>query len=237
LDIKRVVVFKWAPIPNQRYPSGNGHAVYDSNYVNKHYKMISKYLKNFEYICITDDSSGLDSSIKVIPLWDKCRYLGGCYNRLYLLSKDMKDIIGGSFLHIDLDTTITSDLSHLFINDNTTFFRFTAGNINNYQIGIAYIKSGEFDSIWETFYVNIEENVQISKRLYNGTDQAWLNYYIHKNKINPTYWDSSDGIYNVVHLRTKIKPNNICILSWAGPRDPYENRATKTVPWVKDFLI
>ncbi len=53
-------------------------------------------------VCVTDDPAGIDPRVEIVPLWDKCRALGGCYNRLWVFSHEARDLFGDRFVCIDL---------------------------------------------------------------------------------------------------------------------------------------
>lgn len=79
--------------------------------------MFQRHLQlEHQLVLLTDDPKEADgvSGIQVIPLWDKYRRLGGCYNRLYLFSEDMRELIGPRFAHIDLDVVLTGDVTPIF---------------------------------------------------------------------------------------------------------------------------
>jgi hypothetical protein len=199
--------------------------------------------KDFSYICITDDSKNLSSEIETIPLWDKCRYLGGCYNRMFVFSEEMKNLIEGKFLTVDLDTTFIKDFSLLFENDITTVHRTirrTGSKV--YHPGISLIIPGSFSSVWNTFYnENIEKNIEVSRAKFNGTDQAWFNYYLQKYdkyKEIKCWTYAAHGIYLLSEIGgSKKLPKNCILISWAGPRDPYQPEYKKRLPWLEEYSI
>src|SRR5690606_4765132 len=97
-------------LPSQK----NGFA-YNASHVNTLYSMLRRhYRRPFEFICVTDDPIGIDENIKCLPLWDKCIYLGGCYNRLYVFSDHMKNFIGPRFACVDMDCVIVGDVTPIF---------------------------------------------------------------------------------------------------------------------------
>jgi hypothetical protein len=176
--MNKIVVFKWDSSKPQLFPSGNIHAtktIYNAHYVNRHYDSLIKVAsEEFSYICITDNPKDLSNEIEVIPLWDKCKNLGGCYNRMFIFSKEMKNLIGNKFLTIDLDTTFIKDFSYLFNNNKTTVHKTSV-----YHPGISLIIAGDLSEVWESFYnTDIPKNIQNSRVEFNGTDQAWFNYYL-----------------------------------------------------------
>ena len=242
----KIVVFKWNTVKNQLLPSGNlvaTNIVYDAEYVNKHYEMISRVMSNFEYVCVTDDPRGLRSEIKRIPLWEKCRELGGCYNRLFIFSKEVKKILGERFFVMDLDTTIIKDFSHLFnLVYPITVFRSInpqkglTGVKYRYHPSSTLINPNSSSEIWDVFNEDIQNNIKKSRQLFTGTDQSWFNYYVLNNKLDFGYWDTYNGIYPITEIKSKL-PDNCCIVTWAGPRDPYQLEQQKKYKWLKEYLV
>lgn len=237
--MNKIVTFKWNQLENQQFPSGNIHTtktVYDAYYVNRHYDCLTRIAENdFEYICVTDNPKGLSSEITIVPLWNKCRDLGGCYNRMYIFSKDMKELIGDKFVTVDLDTTFLTDFSWMFEPEETTIH---FGKV--YHPGISLIIAGEWTEIWDSFIKeNIQNNIEKSRVEFNGTDQAWFNYYLKYNNKKINKWTQEDGIFLVVSLQSHLKYNKLPeqwrLLSWAGPRDPYQNQYVN-LPWLNKYL-
>ena len=109
----KVVCFKWEYTGGVRLPSSINNN-YTAEHVNKLEEMVARNLSlPHEFICITDNPVGINC--RTIPLWNKCKELGGCYNRLYVFSEDMKELIGDRFVCIDLDCVIVGSLDALFI--------------------------------------------------------------------------------------------------------------------------
>lgn len=240
----KIVVFKWNRSKTQLFPSGNIKVNYDSEYVNKHYEMISRVMSNFEYVCVTDNPIGLRKEIIRIPIWEKCRELGGCYNRLFIFSKEVINILGNTFFVMDLDTTIIQDFSHLFISDySITVFRsinpqkHLSGEHYRYHPSTTLLRYNYYNGIWDEFNKNISENIKNSRAIFTGTDQSWFNYYVLHYGLDFGFWDTSKGIYPITELNNNFLPEDCCIVTWAGPRDPYESISLKKFKWLKEYLI
>lgn len=75
---------------------------YTASHVNRLYRMVCKNLdRPFEFYCLTEDSSGIDPNIKIIPLADLS--LDSYWHKLQLFKQDQ---FIGFCLYFDLDTVI-----------------------------------------------------------------------------------------------------------------------------------
>ena len=218
-----VVCFKWKrllgdsslarPIPK-----------YTANHVNILHNMIWRNLKiPHTFICITDDSTGIDPRIEVIPLWDKCSYLGGCFNRLYIFSDDMKFIIGNRFVCIDLDCIIVNEITSLFTKKEDFIINTynphpaTTFNMNQkYNGGLFMMNAGARKQVWESFDPSTSPQKIKKSKISIGTDQAWIRLVLGEGEKRFT---KEDGVYEARAFGRRI-PENSKIIMFAGQRDP-----------------
>lgn len=226
-----VVCFKWKRL-NGDSQLAKPISQYTGEHVNKLHNMIWRNLKiPHRFVCITDDFKGIDPRIEIIPLWDKCKNLGGCFNRLYVFSEDMKDIIGERFICIDLDCIIVNDVTSLFTrNDDfiiNTYNPFPATHyaINQlYNGGIFMMTAGARKQVWDSFNPKKSPKVIKKNNCVIGTDQAWIRMVLGKNEKTFT---EADGVYEARAFGKRI-PKNSKIIMFAGPRDP----SLSNKPWV-----
>lgn len=229
-----IACFKWRKIPGapQLLPQVP-NLVYSAKHVNILYYSLGRNLKiPFNFVCVTDDSSGLDHRIEVIPLWDKCRNLGGCYNRLYVFSKDMRSLLGRRFACIDLDCVITGDVTPIFSRQEdfiiNSYKPFPAHKFNmnqKYNGGLFIMNAGCRKQVWETF--DPKKSPDILTKAHDicvGTDQGWIRYVLGENEAVLT---EKDGIYEARAFSSTL-PNNAKIVMFAGQRDP----SLSTHKWV-----
>jgi tetratricopeptide (TPR) repeat protein len=82
---------------------------YGADYVNKLYRGVLKFLTEveFDFYCFTEDPSGLEEGIKVIPLAENWT---GWWGKATLFSDTGLE---GRLLYIDLDSVITGELNEL----------------------------------------------------------------------------------------------------------------------------
>lgn len=216
-----IVCFKWKKIKKGiQLPS---KTEYSSNHVNVLYSMLNRHLTiPFNLICITDNATGIEREIKTLPLWNLHTHLGGCFNRLYVFSKDMKDIIGNRFVCIDLDCVILNNIDGLF-DRNDDFIINSYKPINEpihdqyYNGSMFMMNAGARSKVWEYFDMETFNSIpkDIKKDLV-GTDQAWIRYVLGKREKR---WTEEDGVYEYRQVRFQM-PDNVRIVFFSGKRDP-----------------
>jgi hypothetical protein len=144
---------------------------YSSDYVNRLYNMIKRNCTlNYEFVCMTEDTAGLNGNIKTIPL---PLGLSGWWYKPYMFSNDLP--IKGIILYIDLDVVIASNIDKLFTyqpNNWCTirdFTRVMRANWKKYNSSVVRFKTGQLSHVWENFN---KDKVNIQRRLFG--DQDWL---------------------------------------------------------------
>jgi hypothetical protein len=224
----KVVCFKW-----KRNTEGFNlpHVCdYTFDHVLKLRNMVKRFLRiPHEFICITDDATGLED-IKTLPLWDKCKYLGGCFNRMYVFSEDMKDIIGDRFVIIDLDCVIVRDITPLFNTDVDFKMNSYQGQFNDekdqyYNGAMVLMNAGARKEVWGTFDFETSPKEVFNNPTVIGTDQAWIRMVLGKNEQR---WGPEDGVYEARNMGEKL-PKNAKIVFFSGKRDP----STSRKQWVR----
>lgn len=244
MDVKmlNVVTFKWQQQKNEKVSIPSQLMMsFNSEHVNIFYDMIDRHLKiPHRNVCITDDPTGLAKNVEHIELWDKYRNLGGCYNRLYVFSEDMKYLIGDRFLCCDLDMVIVDDITTLIEKHNNKDFVYykmrgpngTGSRMNN---SMFMMNAGARSFVWERFNNDIENALLTTKITGPGTDQAWCNYILDLNW--EVCWDINDCIYDmrldfIESGRTNII-NDARIVMFPGPRSPCQPQLQAKYPWIK----
>jgi len=222
-----IVCFKWQKNNNDYLLS---HRVkYTARHVNILYESIKKNTTvPIRFSCITDDPNGIHPDIRIIPLWDKCRELGGCFNRLYLFSKDMSDIIGKRFLAIDLDCVIVDNIDNILekkedfcINKFVPQKKKQKKMSQVYNGGLILMDAGAREDVWKKFDTSMslsDINIIIKKNNLLGSDQAWINYMLGPDESK---FKESDGIYSYVPIVKKQGlPTDAKIILFSGKADP-----------------
>lgn len=200
-------------------------------HVNKLYAGVTRNLTiPHEFICVTDDPTGVEC--RTIPLWDKCRELGGCYNRLYVFSEDMRELIGERFVCIDLDSVVVGNLDELFSRDDD----FVINKFYNlafprqfYNGGLFMMNAGARKEVWEQFAADTPKAMKEiaygnQRRELLGTDQAWISHVLGRGESLFTK-DPEDGVMTYKRLSGTLTngrelPEYARIVFFAGKQDP-----------------
>ena len=239
----KIVCFKWNHTGGYKLPSLNAIGQYTAQHVNNLYRSVQKHTTiPHEFICITDDPEGIEC--RTIPLWDKCRELGGCYNRLYVFSSDMKELIGDRFLCIDLDCVVTGSLDELLSRDEDFIINkfYGVAKEQYYNGGLFMMDAGARSEVWDRFEQDIEGALEVmgerkKKREILGTDQAWISHVLGRGEA--LFDDEEDGVMAYYRLRNsrdgvgKELPDKACMVLFAGQIDPstcyHANR------WIQEY--
>lgn len=203
---------------------------YGPKHVNILRNMLARHVQmDHRLVCVTDDASGLDPRIEVVPLWDKCRNLGGCYNRLWVFSEEAGELFGPRFCCIDLDCVIVGDCTKLFSRPDP-FIINSYNPINSrspnqrYNGSLILMEAGARASVWDQFNPQSSPDEAQSNPDTVGSDQAWIRHHLGPHESRFT---NADGIYEArqTHLEP---PKNAKIIFFSGPRDPSKLK----LPWV-----
>ena len=238
-----IVTFKWKR-PGTGMTLPEAVEEYTVNHINILYNSIKRNTTvDFKFTCVTDDPVGLSPEINYVPIWNKCIHMGGCYNRLYTFSKDMKNILGDRFLCIDIDTVITGNIDHILtIKDEFAILEYGDPSLGkrgkpcpdqHYNGGLFMMNAGARSQVWDDFDFERThqslEPLRKQKRIV-GSDQAWIS---HKLGPNETKINKNNGCYYYLWLKDKNNlPSNCAMVSFAGNRDP--STFYKKHKWIQD---
>lgn len=202
---------------------------YTAQHVNILERMLKRHLKiDHELICITDMPEGINC--RTIPLWDKCKDLGGCYNRLYMFSSGMKELIGPRFAAIDLDCVITGDVTPIFTMEESFIIHRYVGKFTHQRYNGAFMimDAGCKEYVWTDFDPQTSPDLILKERDAGrriGTDQAWISYSVDDAKVV----GNEHGIYEAVTIGKRL-PKDARMVFFSGRRDP----SRKEHLWIRD---
>ena len=159
---------------------------YDASYVNKLYNMVSRNLiREFRFICLTDNNSGLLSSIESYEI-PKLNLPEGIpergWTKLVTFSKNILDI-KGQCLFLDLDLIIVDNIDQFFDLHGDFFIikdfvrKDTTGNSSVYRF-----EMGKFSDVLDNF----EKDFERIRTKYRN-EQEYLSDYM-KNNHSLEYW-------------------------------------------------
>lgn len=205
------------------------------DYTEKHVNILRNMLERHvriphRLICVTDNPAGIDPRVKIIPLWDKCRELGGCYNRLWVFRKGAYKDFGKRFVCIDLDCVIVNDCTDLFTrNEDFIINSYNPGNGDSkdqyYNGSMFMMTAGARSMIWSEFDPKVTPAIVQQNPNCIGSDQAWIRHRLGKKEAR---WGNQDGVYEARQVGFTL-PKNAKIVFFSGRRDPSQNQ----YPWVR----
>ncbi len=214
------VCFKWQRIKTGfQLPSVCN---YTARHVNVLRNMLARHVHvPHRLICVTDAPAGIDPRIAIVPLWDRCRELGGCYNRLWVFSDEAAALFGERFICIDLDCVLTGDCTSLFTRSESFVMNsYNPAKANDkdqfYNGSMIMMDAGCRKSVWDQFDpVDSLQKIAESGEVI-GTDQAWIRLHLGKCEAR---WTNADGVYEARQVGYKFKPDARLIF-FSGRRDP-----------------
>jgi hypothetical protein len=156
---------------------------YSSDYVNKLYNMVKRNSTiPFNFACITENPSGLNDKIKIIPIPIHVT-LSGWWYKTWVFSNELP--LSGSILFFDLDVVVINSIDDLWNYNNGQFCiirdfnRSTVKNWNKFNSSIFKLEKGSHSYVWENFL----KEKDVVKRMHG--DQDWIFSQI---KTNFCFW-------------------------------------------------
>lgn len=223
------VCFKWRRIKTGfQLP---GVCAYTAKHVNVLRNMLERHVHvQHRLICVTDDPAGIDRRTETVPLWDKCRHLGGCYNRLWVFSKEAGDLFGERFVCIDLDVVLVNDCTPLFHRTEpfviNSYNPLKLGeNDQHYNGALMMMDAGARASVWDEFDPETTPAIVQSDKSVIGSDQAWIRKHLGKGEAR---WTNADGVLEARSVGRAL-PAHARMVFFAGRRDP----SLFPLPWIK----
>jgi hypothetical protein len=218
---------------------------YGPEHVNTLRAMVRRNLTlEHEFVCITDDPEGIEKDIRIIPIWDDLKEMGGCYRRLKAFSPEMSGVIGKRFVWIDVDCVVTGPLDPLF--DHADPFRIWANGYGRtpYCGSMVMMDAGARKEVWEEFDP-VTSMEQARARQFIGTDQAWISARLPGERV----WTREDGVLSRYDLGVRDSklagrarrlgmsaplPDDARIVFFHGPFDPAHPDLQARCPWLAD---
>lgn len=238
-----VCVFKW---------QGNGHGrkKFKAWHVNRMAAMFRRCLPlPHEFVCVTDDPAGLDSTVRPVQLWSDHAEVPNphgprepaCYRRLKLFSHHAADLIGERILAIDLDMVLTGDISPLVQRAEPVVLLTTDQPNIPVNGSLVLLTPGAAGEVWSSF--NPATSPTLARRsACHGSDQGWLAYHLLNGCLKGvagTWTPGPDecGIYFFgQHMRRQMRqgklPPDARIVSFHGRGEPW-GPTEQLLPWVE----
>ena len=226
-----VCCWKWRPVPGY-------HSSFSADTVNTLRSMVDRhYRKPHDFVCITDDPTGIDADVRVVPVWDDFSSLVGpngvnCYRRLRAFSAEAADIIGPRFVSLDLDCVLTDNVTPLWDRPEDFVIWGDTARKTPYNGSMWLLRAGSRKAVWDTF--DPQTSPAAARALgYIGSDQAWIGACLGPDEPK---WSTKDGVYSWrIHVKNQFKgslPGDARIVIFHGREDPWSPDIQAAHPWV-----
>jgi hypothetical protein len=231
-----VVTWKWHT-PGYRSVFGPGT-------VNTLRRMVARHYPDpHRFICVTDDATGLDPEIEVVPAWNDYASVPSpqgarnpsCYRRLRAFDPEIGSVFGPRFVSIDLDVVITADLRPLWQRPEDFVIWGDTNPRTFYNGSMLLMNAGARPKVWTDF--DARRSPVLSRAAgHFGSDQGWISYCLGPGE---TKWSRSDG---VISFRNDVQPRgyNVAlprgarVVVFHGSMDPWSPIAQRNYGWIRE---
>jgi hypothetical protein len=220
-----VVTWRWKPKPDYR-------SKFPPETVNTLFRMIDRSLSiPYRKICVTDDPTGVDPSVEIIPLWNDFADLPSphgernpsCYRRLRMFSPEAAKWFGPRFVSLDLDCVVTGPLDPLWLRPEEFMIYGDTNPTSPYNGSMVLLKAGARPRVW-TEFDPVESPKKATALGYYGSDQAWIGACL---GLNERKWTRHDGVYsfrNEIGMYRQTLPAGCRLVIAHGQHSPWEPR-------------
>lgn len=229
-----VVCWKWAPPPGYR-------STFGPETVNVLRRMVARWYPHpHVFTCVTDDPTGLDPDVRVVPAWNDYAAVPSpagahnpsCYRRLRAFHPDIGEVFGSRFVSLDLDCVVTGDLTPLWQRPEDFVIWGDTNPRTFYNGSMFLMTAGARPKPWTAF--DPERSPKAAHAAgHHGSDQGWISHCLGPHE---TKWTKADGVYS---YRNDIKPNggrlpkDAKIVIFHGRIDPWSEQAQR-MEWVRE---
>lgn len=230
-----VVCWRWTP--TQRYRSTFGPET-----VNTLLAMVRRhYRPDVRFICVTDDTVGIDPRVEVVPDWHDFMDLpsphGGknpsCYRRLRMFHPEIASTFGDRFVSIDLDCVLVADVTPLWERpeDFVAYGDTNPRPGSHYNGSMMLLRAGTRTQVWNTFDPKTSPAKALKAGCW-GSDQGFISYCLGPGEAK---WKKDDGVYSFRnHLQqARTLPANAKLIVFHGRLDPWSPEVQEYYPWVR----
>ena len=229
-------------------------SAYSAAHVNTLFRSVEKhYPHEFRKVCITDMPEGIDADVDIVPLWEDFRHLPaprkdqshpGCYGRLKIFAREMKDILGPRVVSLDLDAVITGDLTPLWHRPEP--FVIWAPNRpypharypkQTWNASMWMMDTGAFPHVWDKFDGDESARDAVRRGFY-PSDQGVLEASLRNHRVGT--WTQADGVLMYSEMRKNEQaatlPDHARIVFFNGSHDYWLRDVQAQAPWILDHL-
>jgi hypothetical protein len=223
----QIVLWKWAN-PSRL------HILFDysADAVNRLRRQLAEHLTiPHDVVCITDNPSGIDSGIRIIPLWPDTGELGGCWRRLRAFAPDMRTLIGPRFAWIDLDSVIVGSMDDILTRpEPIVLYRSNSVEGTPYNGSMLLMDAGARAEVWDRF--DQQRSPLIVKNAgLTGTDQAWMAHVLGPHEA---VWTAEQGVMHFMRDCVPDLPDHSRIVFFPGVQKMHMPNAQRHAPWIQE---
>lgn len=199
--LETVCTFKW-----------KAHEGYRTEFLSEHVNILRRmvarnYAHPHRFVCITDDATGLDPEIEVVPLWDTYANVHNpsghpknpsCYRRLKVFDPDIESVLGKRFVVMDIDMIVTGDLTPLWSRPEDLVLLQNYNPQTTYNGSMLMMTAGARPQVWTEFDPLLSPRLSHAAKQW-GSDQGWISYKLGPDEAR---WTTDDGVYSFrMHMR------------------------------------
>lgn len=238
-DLLTFVCWKW------RQPGYRSR--FEAEHVNTLHRMIARnYPRPHRFICVTDDATGLDDEVQVVPLWydhgslTNASWAQGpsCYRRLRLFAPDAHELLGvppkSRVVSMDLDAVVCDDLRPLFDRPESFVMWRGTSEATPYNGSMLMLELGSRPQVWERFDPERTRAETLAAGLF-GSDQAVISLILGPHEAT---WDEADGVfgwrYHCRKMTAGEMPDGARLVFFHGKQDPWDPEILYRRQWVAD---
>lgn len=228
-----VCCFKWTPARGYR-------STFTADAVNTLHRMVRRHYPALQrFVCVTDDPSGIDQGIEIVPLWPDFadvpsphgKHQPSCYRRLKVFAPEARDWFGDRFVCMDLDTVITGDLRPLLERREDFVIWGETDPRSFYNGSLFMMTAGARRQVIDDFDPATSPRQAMRAGRF-GSDQGWIS---HKLGPGEAMWGRRDGVYSYrVHLAPSggHLPADARMVMFHGRVDPW-SYAAQQHDWIR----
>lgn len=223
-----VVLWCWQP----RHGRPRGNISYTPDLVNLQARAVRANLAMpHEIVCITDfPANQFNPDIRLVPLWEDLRFVGGCYCRLKAFAPEMREIIGPRFVSMDLDMCVVGKLDALFDHDEPLkLWRSETVRHQPYNGSMFQMTAGAAAHVWRNLDINLTPRLARMEG-YRGTDQALLAYLLGPDV---PVWTDRDGVIPLDRCGPRL-PAHARVVFSPGGRKVTDPGIQRQAPWLRE---
>lgn len=166
--------------------------LFSARYVNRLRAALERNLHvDHELVCVTEDASGIDLDVRIVPLPLEYRDTPRCRRRMRIFDRAFAEGIGSRILSIDLDMVLVDDITPL-VDRPEPLVCLKVEHAQVYSGAFMLMDAGVLHDLWLEFQRAPEEYPRRAWPRGIGSDQAMLNFFL-RDKPPIAHWTDRDG--------------------------------------------